>query len=283
MGRFCAGCGREESPGSPLIDGLCPECFVSARRLVQVPERIEVVRCRVCGGVRTRRGRFSRTSLEDYVREAVEESVAKGRLAAGVERVTVSGVELLEEVLVELVGEASGATLSQALRIRVVLRDTTCPECLMRKAGSFGAVVQLRPGNPRAAPLVSRITKELEERPGVVEIREAGDGVDVHVADKSAATRIVRDLRSSYVAKVLSTWEGFKYAQKKPKAVFSVRIYAVTRGDAVELQGRVYEIVEASPRAVVFRDPRTGEVFSLDLNSLWRRNPTIHEGTRGSV
>lgn len=281
MGRFCARCGREESPSSPLVDGLCPECFSSTRRLVEAPERVEVVRCRVCGAVRTRGGRFSRVSLEDYVRGVVEGYIAKGKLAGGLERARVGRVELLEDyAVVEVVGEASGATLRQSLRIRVVVRSTICPECFMHKAKSFGALIQLRPGNPRAAQLVARIARELEGAEGVVEVKEAGDGVDVYVAEKSAAARIVRSLRSSYVTKVVSTWEGFKYAQRRPKAVFSVRVYAVGRGDAVEVQGVVYEVLEASPRAVVLRDPRTGEVLSLDLNSLWRRNPVIHERAR---
>ncbi len=284
MGRFCARCGRGEAPGSPLVGGLCPECFVSTRRLVEVPERIEVVRCRVCGAVRTRGGRFSRIDAEDYVRGIVEECVAKGRLAEGVERATVSGIELREEeALVGVVGEAAGTVLRQNLRVRLTVEETTCPECFMRKAGSFGALVQLRPGNPRAARLVSRIAGELEGQPGVVEIKREGDGVDVYVVEKSAAARIVGRLKASYVTRVVSTWEGFKYAQRRPRAVFSVRVYAVERGDAVELPGGIYEVVEVSPRAVVLRNPGTGDVFSLDLGSFWRRSPTIRERARGSA
>ncbi|MCS7098753.1 MAG: NMD3-related protein [Sulfolobales archaeon] len=281
MRKFCAKCGRSESPGTPLVQGLCAECFVTTRKLVQLPDRVHVVRCRSCGAIRVRGGRFSRTSLSNYVRDLVEEYLTKGRITEGVDRVSVLEVETGEsEAVVTLGGFIGSFFLSQTLKLGISTRNTTCPECLKHKARSFEAVIQLRPGNQRAIELVSKIASKLAERPGVVEIEESKNGVDLRISEKSIAVKIVVELQSSYIAKVTSTWEGSKYGRRKPRAVLSAKVYSIGRGDAVVIQGSRYEVVEANTRFIVLAEPGTGRVFSLALSDFWRQNPVFLEETQ---
>ncbi|MEM1623575.1 MAG: NMD3-related protein [Sulfolobales archaeon] len=278
MRAFCARCGRQESKDSPLIQGLCVNCFTSTRKLVQLPNSIEVFRCDSCSAVRSRGGKFLKIGLTEYVRNLVEDYVARGKVSEGVSRVEVSRVELRDgEAVVEVDGVFGEIVLHQELRVRLITKSAMCPECRRYRSKSFEAVLQLRPGNSRAVALVARIASNIHKYPGVVDIKESKEGVDLYIAEKSLAMRIIRDLESSYITKVLSTWEGFKYAHRKPKAVYSVRVYEIKRGDLIELQGSMYEVVEASPKAVVLRDLKTGETLSLTLNNLWRRRPAIHE------
>jgi len=275
---FCAKCGRQESQDNPLIQGLCASCFTSTKRLVQLPNYVEVFICRSCGAIRSRGGKFFDIGLVEYVRSLVEGYVARGRVAEGVNQVTVSKIELhADEAVIEVGGVASGVALRQELRVRLVVKSTICPECYRYRTKSFEAILQLRPGNSRASALVSKIASDAYKYPGVVDIKEYKEGVDLHIAEKSSALRIIRDLESSYITRVLSTWKGFKHAHRRPKAVFSVRIYEIKRGDLVELQSSIYEVVEANPRMVVLRDLKTGETLSFTLNSLWRQKPVIHE------
>lgn len=281
MRAFCARCGREESAGTPLIQGLCAECFLSTRRIVQLPDSIEVVRCGVCGAIKSRGGRFLAIDLVDHIRGLLEGYVARGVVAEGVSQASIGRVEIQEDVaVVEVVGVAGGTALRQVLRVRVATETTLCPGCFKRKTRSFEAVIQLRPGNRRAVALVSRLAGELYGHPGVVDAKETRDGVDLYVAEKSTAARIVRSLESRYIARVLSTWEGFKHSPRKPKAVFSVRIYGIERGDLVELDGALYEVVDAGPQTVVLRNLRSGRVLNLSISNLLRRNPVFHDGTR---
>lgn len=278
MRAFCARCGREEKADSPLIQGLCAECFVNTRKTVQLPDSIDVVRCKVCGAVKSRGGRFLTVSLGEHIKNLLEGYVARGMVAEGVSQASVTKVELQEdEAVVEVRGVAGGTTLHQVLRIRVVTKGTLCPECYKHKTKSFEAVIQLRPGNRRASTLVSRLASGLYGHPGVVDVKETRDGVDLYLVEKSAAARIVRSLESRYITKVLSTWEGFKHSRRKPKAVFSVRVYEIERGDLAELEGRLYEVVEVGPRVIVLRDQGSGEVLNFTISNLWRRNPIFHD------
>lgn len=278
MRTFCAKCGRRESPDSPLIQGLCAECFTNTKKIVQLPDYVDVTRCGICGAIRSREGKFSRVSLSEYVKSLAEGYVAREKIAEGVNQVVIDRVELQDsEAVVEVRGVAGGVIVHQVLRVRVTVENTVCPECYRYRTKSFEAVVQLRPGNSRAFTLVSKIASEVYKYPGIVDIKESKEGVDLYIAEKSTAMRIVKDLESSYITKVLSTWKGFKYAHRKPKAVFSVRVFEVDEGDLIELRDGLYEVVEANPRAVVLRNTRTGEVLSLTLNDLWRKNPTFLE------
>ncbi|MCX8184858.1 MAG: NMD3-related protein [Sulfolobales archaeon] len=278
MRTFCARCGRSESPGRPLIQGLCPDCFTTTRRLVQLPERIEVVRCRVCGSLRSRRGRFSKTSLSSYIRDLVEEHMSRGRVAEGINRLAVNKVEIREGVaLVTFSGSIGEVTLNQTIRVEVLTKSSMCPECFKQKTRRYEAVIQLRPGNRRATTLVSKIADELSAYPNVVEVEESRSGVDIHIAERSTAVRIVRELESNYVAKVTPTWEGSKYGHRKPRAVFSIRVYSISRGDPVIIQGSRYEIAEATPRSVVLIESGTSRVLNIALNDFWRQNPVFPE------
>ncbi|MEM1794966.1 MAG: NMD3-related protein [Sulfolobales archaeon] len=278
MRTFCAKCGRQESKDSPLIQGLCANCFTSTKKIVQLPNSIEVFKCSSCGAIRSRRGKFSEVNLTEYVRDLVGDYIARGRVSEGVSRVKVSRVELQDdEAVVEVEGVVGETVLRQELRVRLITKSTTCPECRKYRSKSFEAVLQLRPGNSRASALVTRIVNDIYKYPGVVDIKESKEGVDLYIAEKSFATRIVRDLESSYITKVLSTWKGFKYAHRKPKAVYSVRVYEIERGDLIELEGSMYEVIEASPKAVVLRDLKSGGTLSFTLNNLWRQRPVIHE------
>lgn len=204
--------------------------------------------------------------------------MSRGRVAEGINRLAVNKVEIREGVaLVTFSGSIGEVTLNQTIRVEVLTKSSMCPECFKQKTRRYEAVIQLRPGNRRATTLVSKIADELSAYPNVVEVEESRSGVDIHIAERSTAVRIVRELESNYVAKVTPTWEGSKYGHRKPRAVFSIRVYSISRGDPVIIQGSRYEIAEATPRSVVLIESGTSRVLNIALNDFWRQNPVFPE------
>lgn len=278
MNRFCVRCGREEAPGLPLIEGLCVECYASIKKLVEVPETIDVVRCSVCGAIRVFGGRFASVKPEDYLKAVVENYIAKGKVVKEVSEVRVEGVLMREgEALVRLSGNVGRIRVEQTLLIKLSVRKVVCPLCLKYKTRSFEAVVQLRAGNSRAMRIIAELRSRFREHPGVIDVKDHENGVDLLVIDKSIAARIVKDVEARYTSRISTTWEGSKYARKKPKAVFSVRIYQITEGDLVELQGGIYEVVEVRQQSIVLRSLRSEEIVSFSLSEFMKRDPIFIE------
>jgi len=276
--RFCANCGREETPDNPLIDGLCVQCFISHRKLAQLPSQVEVVRCSVCGAVKSFGGRFSPIGLDEYVESLVEKYVARRGATEDVVQVVVEGVEIREgTALVKLRGWYGGASFEQVIPIRLNVKEVVCPLCLKYKTRSYNVIIQLRPGNSKAESSVRTLAKRLQEHPGVVDVKESKDGVDLYVTDKHAATQIVKEVGAKYISRVLTTWEGYKYSKRKPKTVYSVRIYEIDEGDLIELRDGTYEVVEVKQSYIALRNLESGEVINMSFNELWRHSPSFPE------
>lgn len=278
MMSFCTICGRGGSPENPIVGGLCVECFANTRRVVQLPEHIEITRCPLCGSIRSYKGRFHRTTLDSYVRDIVEEYIAKGKVAEGLNEVRIVDTMIHESnALVRVRAVVGRAFFDQVLRVRLSIRDVVCPTCFKYRTKSYEAVIQLRPGNPRASAILPEIVRKIQEYPGIIDLKEVDRGVDVYVIDKSTATRIVKEIETNYVTRVLSSWEGSKYGHRKPKSVFSVKVYDIVRGDVVELQDGLYEVIEYSPRVVVLRNLRSGRTSNISLSNLLRQSPNFLE------
>lgn len=282
MRRFCVSCGREEAPDNPLVEGLCPQCFISHRKLVQLPSQIEVVRCSICGAVRTSGGKFSPIELDEYVESLVERYVARRGAAEDNVRVVVEGVEIQEDTaLVRLRGWISEVSVEQVLPIRLNVKDVVCPSCIKYRTKSYDAVIQLRPGNTKAEQSIQAIARRLQGYPGIVEAKEHRDGVDLYVIDRHTATQIVKEVEMRYLSRVLTSWEGYKYSKRKPRIVYSVKIYEISEGDLIEFRGSTYKVVEVKQSYITLKNIETGDTINMNFNDLWRHNPSFsEEGSR---
>jgi len=165
----------------------------------------------------------------------------------------------------------------QELPVELRVRRSPCPRCLRMRSRSYEAIVQLRAGNPRGRVLVTEIASRFRELEGVVEVKEVAEGVDIYVADRAKALRLVKEVESNYVARVVTTWENsrIRAGRRKSKAVFSVRVYSVTSGDSVEVRGREYTVERFRRSSVTLVDRESGERVTLSLKDFWKLEPNL--------
>lgn len=283
MRRFCVSCGREESPDNPLVEGLCLRCFISHRKLARLPSQLEIVRCSICGTVRTFGGKFSSIGLDEYVESLIERYVARRGATEDKVQVVVEGVEIREDTaLVRLRGWSSGVSVEQIVPIRLNVKEVVCPSCFKYKTKSYGAVIQLRPGNPKAERSIREIVKRLREYPGIVEAKEHRGGADLYVIDRHTATQIVKEVETRYLSRVLTSWEGYKYSKRKPRVVYSIKIYEISEGDLIEFCGSIYNVVEVKQSYITLRNLETGNIVNMSFNDFWRHNPSFPEENSGT-
>lgn len=258
-----------------MVGGLCLRCLVETRKLVDLPSSVEIERCPFCGALRVR-GRYVDKDAETLLREMAEEYLAKGRVVEGLDRVRVLEVRALETTAtVKLSAEVGGVGVVQELLVELRVRRSPCPRCLRVRGRSYEAIVQLRAGNPRGRTLIAEIAKGFSSVEGVVEVKELSEGVDIYVVDRATALRLVREVESSYVARVTTTWEGprIRAGRRRSKAVYSVRVYSLSPGDIVEIRGREYVVERFGRSSVTLVDRESGEKVTLNLKDFWRMEP----------
>ncbi len=250
---------------------------METRKLVDLPSSVEVERCLSCGVIKVR-GRYVDTDTKTLLQELVEEYVARGKALEGLESVKVIEVRVVGSIAtVKLFAKIGGVEVLQELPVELRVRRSTCSRCLRVRSRSYEAIVQLRAGNPRGKNLIVEIASKFGGLEGVVEVKEIAEGVDIYVVDRATALRLVKEVESTYVARVIATWKDSRVraGRRKSKAVFSVRLYSVASGDTVEVKGREYTVERFRSSSVTLVDRESGERVTLSLKDFWKLEPNI--------
>lgn len=210
---YCARCGRSVDERY-VLSGLCIDCFLELNRLLCVPERLSFDYCRACGSVRLGYRWVEAGGLEEafltYLRGFMDRRV---RACSSV----------VEEYWVEEIVALTKPSWRSVFRVRFGLRlrgvsgvahqdyiveayasPTLCPLCKRARAGDYDVVVRLRGASPEkiASVLAPLLESDARLVNSILDVEEHRQGVDVFLLDKSAHSRIIRELRKRYQVNV---------------------------------------------------------------------------------
>jgi nonsense-mediated mRNA decay protein 3 len=185
-----------------FIGSLCLNCYVKLNKLLCVPQRLVFDYCRFCGAIRVGYRWLEGGELEEAVVRYAETVLASVKPCSDyVTSYKLARIEPLTEVSwrtmvrahysIQLSGEV---WVEQAYDVEVRANPSICPSCHMARGGDYNVVVQLR--GKLSSELVRRIAKKLDELGGkVIDVVERDKGIDVLLEDRSAASRLLKELR----------------------------------------------------------------------------------------
>ncbi len=232
--RFCAYCGRHDDGRTPFIGSLCLECFVKLNKLLCVPGTVSFDYCRFCGALRLGYRWVEGGELGEAVIEYARRALSSVKPC----RPEVRGYELVElkpvtvpswrtvvraRYRVELEG---GVAAEQEYTVEVRANPSICPSCHMARGGDYNVVVQLRGRLPPEA--ARKLAEKLDELSAkVVDVVERDGGVDILLEDRSAASRLLRELRKYAKLKIRYSGEDVGVTSRgrlRRRLVISVRV-----------------------------------------------------------
>ena len=278
MVRFCVRCGAEEKEGFPIIDGLCPRCFVKERKIVELPHKIEVTLCPSCGSTLIRgKWVFISDSVEEVVETIINEVfIKRANTYPGFEGVSAEVKELTDTTAhIIVTGSYKGALVSQEMLINVLVKKRLCPRCMKIKSGHFEAEMQIRTMAPLRGEWSRRFVSDVQGmrrlQESVVDVKEVKNGVDVKVLDQRAAMKLANYLKRVFGARVVSTWKdaGYRSGKKHSKLTVSVKLPGLIEGDVIELGGRLAVVIAFYGSKMVVRYLDTGEEATIGLQRAW--------------
>lgn len=251
----CPRCGRTVDR---LIEGLCEECHLAERPLVELRAG-KVLRCKYCGSYFAR-GRWApRRDLRSLAAEWIYRRGAVEALEVEAEE---AGDMLV--VHVRAVGrshpEASPreATYSYSVPVQVDI----CPDCRTSASRAERGLVQVR-ARPRGMPehvrrAVMRVVElELyrlrEKRVGtVLEVVERDYGIDISTSTPQLARRLAYAVGSRFPSHVLETARsvGARGERRVYHMTYSVSLLLLERGNVIRLGGEMYLVADVDRRAV---------------------------------
>ncbi|MHC1579955.1 MAG: 60S ribosomal export protein NMD3 [Candidatus Alkanophagales archaeon] len=279
-GRFCAGCGREQSEGEELYEGLCRECVLSIFRVeaekIRLPD-LEVRVCKHCGEFF--KGSGEPADLRSIVRDAVSRRL---KAAAKGMRAELRGVDVEIEgfgrggadAVIKFDVRFRGMELQERRPLRIKFVRRTCGRCSRISGGYYESIVQVRADGrtPRDDELVSVETiaySALGDGPKdfISKVEPRKEGIDLYVGSIEGGRRISKSIVRALGGRISESKKlyGRKDGREVYRVTFLVRLPRFLRGDVIELDGRVILVERAEGRGVTGLDLDTGSrVFLSD-------------------
>lgn len=205
---ICPRCGAKEG-SKPFVGPFCMDC---CHFRLEVPEGLQVSRCKRCGRMKMR-GEwvpFSERRIAEYV---------KGKF-----RGEFTSAEFFpEERKAVFTIEKDGKTITIEKRVGLEARVEMCPDCSRRAGGYFEAIIQLR-GNPARIAKYARIFGERLEGKGtfVSKVLEGKDGVDLYAGSTKAVLSLIKELGLTHG--ISTTLAGQKQGKRLYRSTFSIRL-----------------------------------------------------------
>ncbi len=273
MARFCVRCGSEESEINPIIDGLCPRCFLEVYGVVRIVKPIEIIYCHRCGAVKYGQKWIQLDSPEEFyalVRDIAYRCIAPTREGVDIVALRMKPFELWASSTVIEVDAVIGrrASITQSIEIPIIWKKHLCPNCFKIAGKSYEAVVQLRFFNEDE--YVKKLRDELEKmfRSDIVEIEDVKNGFDIKVVSVGIARRIVDIIRRrTKLVRVIESIGDEKRrrdGRKVGRLYISVRVLNVKPGDYVVVNKRAYTVDSVTDTHIVLRDS-SGRVTKLSI------------------
>ncbi len=197
---FCIKCGRTNTP---LIEGMCPSCWLEENKLVDVPRVLEADYCRFCGSVRIHGKWLNTYDMGEAVLKVVDAYTKDVKPSKQIiESIKVESIEFVTQpswrTIVKLIVSAKirELTLTSSYDVEVRLKPSICPRCIMRRSGDYEALIQIRASRKQLSKL-RRIVKVVEKHltddiaHDIVNVVDNGNRIDVLFFSKGSAHKFV--------------------------------------------------------------------------------------------
>ena len=228
MNKFCPKCGTEKGP---FIDGFCIKCYLEDHKLIILPDRLELQRCKKCGKVLINRRWVANSA--DNIATFVLNKVRWANLNDKAIDIKVEHERHGINVILTASGKIKGIPVSAQYRTFISYKNQLCDTCLKLSSSYHEAVVQIRYSaykeNNAILPYAKRFMNAMQNRDPlakVVKTDRVKTGIDLFIGSNRAARQLVKGLKKRFNASVkqTSTLTGITKAGKKVRYTYMVKV-----------------------------------------------------------
>lgn len=220
LSKFCPRCGEEaELYGEEKK--LCPDCYTDVNSLTDVPNKVKIKTCSVCGRMKYKGEWIEAYTVEDQLATEFEDLAEEFGLE----------IQFWEEddefyVLLHL----SDGPVKDKEKLKIEWVEDQCRDCGRFEGGFYKAKIQLRGENlekvsddimDKAAELTNRNRQDF-----LSNIEERDGGYDYYLSTEKMNKKILSELRQKYDPEIERSYElvGEEDGQEVYRNVVSVRI-----------------------------------------------------------
>jgi nonsense-mediated mRNA decay protein 3 len=221
--KFCPMCGRETEELYGDEKKLCAECYPEKNDLLDVPDKVEITVCGVCGRMRKSGEWVEEYSVQDQLLEKFAEFNEPG-----IEMELQFWEDEEEEINVRV--HAVKGEITDSYDSVVDFETDQCPDCARFEGGFYKVKIQLRGDNlePVSKEIVDRAAEATNEsRKDFLSNMDRNDyGYDFFLSTERITKKILSMLRDEYDPEIKRSYEliGEEGGEEKYRNVVSVRM-----------------------------------------------------------
>lgn len=221
--KFCPRCGEETEELHGDEKKLCSDCFPDKNDLLDIPDKVEITVCSICGRMRKSGEWIEEYSLQD-------------QLAATFEQFSEPDVKMElqyweddDQLFVRV--HTYKEDIEDSYDVRVNFKDEQCKTCSRFNGGFYKVKLQLR-GNSNLEKISNKMVDEAVEATNenrkdfVSNITKTDHGMDFFFSTERIAKKVLTMLRAQHDPEVKRSYEliGEEQGQRVYRNVISVRL-----------------------------------------------------------
>ena len=229
MAMFCPNCG---SVKGPFFRGLCSDCFLKKNSLFELPQKIQIQKCKSCGKILVS-GKW--LAQENSLLEKVILKNAKvSDLKTPVFSFDFSEKEKKISAKVKVSGKIDSNGIEQEKETAIEFLNVLCDSCMKAVSNYFEATIQLRFENPA---LEESVLKEIEKMLSgfskedvlakIVSTKNQRSGIDLVLGSKKSASKIAKAIAKKHNARLVVSFKQAKGGTRdetKRRFTYCIRI-----------------------------------------------------------
>ncbi len=246
----CPKCGKMTSV---LINGVCPECYREESPLVSLPSSMEIRVCRICGAVEAPNGKWVRKSLEDVIREYVENNMHVSGILDTLE-VEYDGGDYARVTVYGRIHPDVPQRFREEHVVKIKKHYIVCPSCVKVISKKEEARIQIRAYNRELTQAERRRIREIAEKSlyrswrrgraaQPIKVDEGSQGIDIVLASRETARELVSALSSRMFFDILETSKDLgvdESGRGKRRVTYRLLLPPFREGSIVEYKNKPY-------------------------------------------
>ncbi len=227
---ICVECGKE----GKTYEGLCLDCYLKKKKLIDIPSKITITFCRNCDSYRIektwKRGNFFE-DLKRYIDSKI--------------RADVNYKLDFDGKRVRCVGFFEGRKIQEEKEIEIIKKYRLCDKCALKRGGYYEAILQIR-GTKDYKEIEKIIKRKIKEKETFISKKEiVRGGIDYYIGNKKAAMAAVKEIKEKFGGDVniSSSLVGLKEGKRIYRDTYSIRFPEYSIGDFLKIDEKVYRIV----------------------------------------
>jgi len=277
---FCPECGNTDSP---MVEGICQNCFLKKFSLLKIPENIEVTVCAHCNA-KFEEGKWEESELpeEEIIYRAVERSIVidprvdEDKIDIELEIIQMRGT--IAECHIEANGEVFGKHLQQSFETQVRLRKDVCPNCSKQQSGYYESVIQLRADERELSKVELEKSNEIVNKTLVkrhnkdklaylVQKTKLKEGNDYYIGSYKSGKKVADAIKKEFGGIIKESPRLISQDKSTGKGLYriwiSIRLPRFKKGDFIRYENKDSEVLDIDGKRILIKNLATLEKVAL--------------------